>query len=83
MLDFIFCFGFGILSDALVSIYLIAVGRGRAWVAALISIPIALLNFLVIDLVLLKTSLWWGALAYAAGNAIGCFFIVKLSRKIQ
>lgn len=70
------CFGTGIVSDLLVTGYYCFVSRGLAWLAAAVSVPIALMNFWVIDAVLLKGSSWHGAIAYALGNAVGCFAIM-------
>jgi hypothetical protein len=76
-------FSLGLLSDFLVTAYYIFVAKQWAFPAALISIPIALLNFWVIDKVLIATVSWPGAIAYALGNAIGCFLIMKIRKKIE
>ena len=81
LLQVALCFGTGILSDILVTGYYIFVGRDWPWLAASVSIPIALMNFWVIDAVLLRGSAWHGALAYAAGNAVGCFAIMTGMRR--
>ena len=72
--------GCGIVSDLAVTFYYICVSRGLAWASALISIPIALLNFWVLNRVLIVEPLWYGAVAYAAGNAIGCYAIMRISK---
>lgn len=64
----------GIVSDILVTGYYCFVSRGWAYLAASISIPIALLTFWVLRF-LDPTPL--DALAYAFGNAIGCLLIMK------
>ena len=73
----------GIFSDALIAMYYVSLGRGLALGAALISIPVTLLNFWIIDLALIKGSGLGAELAYAIGSAIGCFFIARISRKVQ
>jgi len=75
--------GTGILSDVLITGYYVCVGRGRAFLAASISIPIALLNFWVLNRVLIADPSWYGALAYAAGNAVGCFAIMRASKLLK
>lgn len=79
-LQLILCFATGIVSDVLVTGYYLCVGRGWALWASIVSIPIALMNFWVIDAVLIKGSSWHGAVAYALGNAIGCFLIMRCMR---
>jgi len=74
------CFGTGIISDLMVTGYYICVGRGLSWLAAVVSIPIALMNFFVIDAVLIRGGSWQGAIAYAVGNAVGSFLIMRLMR---
>jgi glycerol-3-phosphate acyltransferase PlsY len=76
-------FSLGLLSDFLVTAYYIFVAKQWASPAALISIPIALLNFWVIDKVLITMTSWPGAIAYACGNAVGCFLIMSLRKKIE
>ena len=75
-------FGLGILSDLIVTGYYICVAHNWAWAASLISIPIALLNFYVLGNVLVResssTRKWYWAMAYAVGNAIGCFAVMFL-----
>lgn len=74
----------GILSDILITAYYIFVGKQWATAAASISIPIALLNFWVIDKILIvATSSWPLAIAYAVGSAVGCFVIMIISKKIN
>lgn len=69
----------GIFSDVLVTGYYICVGKGWGFLAASISIPIALLNFWIFNRILIVNPSWYGAVAYAAGNAIGCFAIMRVS----
>jgi hypothetical protein len=75
--------GLGILSDILVTAYYIFVGRQWAALASSISIPIALLNFYVLNGILIQTTSLLNALAYAAGNAIGCFAIIKAIKLLK
>lgn len=77
------CFGAGILSDLLVTAYYIFVGRQWAAPAASISMPIALLNFWVIDRVLVRMTSWSAAAAFACGNAVGCFIIMSVMRRVR
>jgi uncharacterized protein YebE (UPF0316 family) len=76
-------FALGLLSDFLVTAYYIFVAKQWAFPAASISIPIALLNFWVIDKVLITVTSWPGAIAYACGNAVGCFLIMTIRKKIE
>jgi hypothetical protein len=75
--------GTGILSDLLVTAYYLFVARGLALPAALASIPIALLNFWVLNRVLVVDPSWYGAVAYAVGNAAGCFAIMRVSKLLK
>jgi|WetSurMetagenome_2_1015567.scaffolds.fasta_scaffold1581882_1 hypothetical protein len=73
----------GIISDLFVTGYYICVGKGWAFPAATISIPIALLNFWVFGSILVINPSWYNALAYAVGNAVGCYGIMALSKKVK
>jgi uncharacterized protein YebE (UPF0316 family) len=73
----------GILSDVLVTGYYICVGRGLALLAALVSLPIALLNFWVLGTVIVLNPSWANAAAYALGTGVGCYSIMKLSKIIK
>jgi hypothetical protein len=75
--------GLGILSDLFVTAYYIFVGKQWVIPASLISIPIALLNFWVIDKVLIVAPAWDGAIAYAIGNAMGCMIIMLILKTIK
>ncbi len=77
------CFGAGVLADILVTGYYIFVGRQWAVPAASISMPIALLNFWIIDRVLVRMTSWPAAVAFACGNAVGCFVIMAAMRRIR
>lgn len=70
----------GILSDVLVTGYYICVGHGLALLAALVSLPIALLNFWVLGTVIVLNPSWANAVAYALGTGVGCFSIMTLSK---
>ena len=80
MLQVLAYLGMGILSDVLVTGYYLFVSRGWAASASIVSIPIALLNFYVLNGVLVQTTSWPNAIAYAVGNAIGCFAIIHFSK---
>lgn len=73
--------GLGVLADALVTGYYLCASRGRAFLASGLSIVIALLNFFVLWRVLEVDPSWVNAVAYAVGNGIGCFFVVKCMKK--
>lgn len=75
------CFAAGLLSDVLVTAYYICVGRQLAFPAASISVPIAMLNFWVIDRVLIRMTSWSAALAFAMGNAVGCLLIMQAIKR--
>jgi hypothetical protein len=70
-------FAAGILSDLMVTAYTLSVSRGWAWAASLVSIPIALLSFWVLRFLEPAPV---DAVAYAVGNAVGCFAIMAVSR---
>ncbi len=70
--------GAGIGSDLLVTAYTLFVSRGWGWAAALVSIPIALLSFWVLRF--LEPTIP-DAVAYAIGNAVGCFCIMAVSKR--
>jgi uncharacterized protein YebE (UPF0316 family) len=74
--------GAGILSDLLVTGYYVSVSRGLSWAAALVSIPVALLNFWVLNRILIVDLSWSEAVAYAVGNAVGCFVIMQVNRRL-
>jgi len=75
--------GLGILSDLLITVYTISVGKDWRLAASLISIPIACLNFWIIDKLLIATLSWYGVLAYAIGNALGCFIIMTINKYLK
>lgn len=83
LVNIVLYLGCGILSDVIVTLYYICVARGRGLLAALISIPIALLNFYVLGNILVLNPSWINAIAYAFGNAIGCFLIMSLTKKLK
>jgi hypothetical protein len=72
--------GLGILSDLLVTGYTISACRGRSVTSSVLSFVIALLNFYILGKILILDPSLWNALAYAGGNAIGCFVIMRFSR---
>lgn len=80
-LAIVLCFVTGVVSDLMVTGYYLSVSRGWAFLASVVSIPIALMNFWVVDAVLIKGGSWHGALAYALGNAVGCFLIMHYTRR--
>jgi hypothetical protein len=70
----------GILSDLFATGYYLCVARGWACRAATTSMLIALLNFWVLDRILVPDWSWANAVAYALGNAVGCMLIMRVSR---
>jgi hypothetical protein len=70
----------GIFSDLLVTGYYLSVSRGLALPASLLSIPIAMLNFWIIGTVVVFNPSLLNAGAYALGNAIGCYMIMRGGR---
>jgi hypothetical protein len=83
LLGLLLYLGVGIGSEILVTSYTIFVGKGWASVASPLSLVITLLNYWVIKYVFIPDPTWYGALAYAVGNAVGCFFIMRASRKLR
>lgn len=67
----------GVLADVLVTGYYLCVSRGRPLYASALSVGISLLNFFVLARVLVIEPNWWNALAYAAGNGIGSYAIMR------
>lgn len=77
----------GILNDILVTLYYIFVGKLLAVPASLITVLITLLNFFIIERVVVSTD-WILILFYALGCSIGCFSIImhqkaRLKRKLE
>lgn len=81
VLQLLLYFGLGVGSDVLVTFYYSAVSRGWAGRASLVSILISLLNFWVLGHVLVLEPSWTRAVAYALGNAVGCFAIMRSMKK--
>jgi len=71
----------GIIGDVLITLYYIFVGKLQAIPASLITILITLLNFFVIEQVVVTTN-WFLIVIYAFGSALGCFSII-LSQKAK
>lgn len=80
MLAVLIYVGLGILSDLLVTGYTLSATLGRSLTAAVLSFVIALLNFYVLGNILVLDFSWINALAYAAGNAVGCWAIIHFSK---
>lgn len=68
-------FVLGIVGDVLITLYYLFVGRLQALPASLITILVTLLNFFVIERVVVTTN-WLLILVYASGSALGCFSII-------
>lgn len=77
--EIIIYFIFGIVGDILVTLYYLFVGRLQALPASLITILVTLLNFFIIEKVVVSTN-WVLIIFYAVGSALGSYFII-LSQK--
>lgn len=74
-------FVLGIVSDVVVTLYYLFVGRLQALQASLMTVFITLLNFFIISKVVISEN-WILMVFYAAGCALGCFSIV-FSQKLK
>lgn len=77
----------GIVGDILVTLYYLFVGKLQAVPASLLTIVITLLNFFIIERVVVSTN-WMLMAFYAGGSAIGCFTIIgfqkaRLKKKLE
>ncbi len=70
----------GILADMVVTAYTLFATRGRSLTPALLSFGITLLNLFVL-IGLLGDPEWSSVLAYAAGNAVGCFLTIETMKR--
>ncbi len=75
----------GILNDILITLYYLFVGKLQALPASFLTILITLLNFFVIEKLVVDVN-WVYILVYAIGSSIGCFAIIvyqkiKLDKK--
>jgi hypothetical protein len=70
----------GIVSDALITLHYISITRGRALMAALLTVLIGGLGYFVISRIVV---IWRPDLIAAEllGCAVGTFFIVKLTKR--
>ncbi len=72
-------FALGIVGDLLVTLYYLFVGKLQGVPASLLTIVITLLNFFVIEKVVVTTN-WAFMLIYAVGSAVGCFSIIAFEK---
>jgi hypothetical protein len=72
----------GIVSDILVTLYYIAVGKLQPMLASFLTILITLLNFFIIEKVVVNMNVVLIA-SYTFGCALGCFVIVYSQKKKQ
>jgi hypothetical protein len=79
--EVIIMFVLGIVGDMLITLYYLFVGRLQALPASLMTILVTLLNFFVIEQVVISTN-WFLILIYASGSALGCFSII-MSQKVK
>jgi hypothetical protein len=79
--EIITMFVLGIVGDILITLYYLFVGRLQALQASFVTILVTLLNFFVIEQVVVSTN-WFLILVYASGSALGCFSIV-FSQKLK
>jgi hypothetical protein len=70
----------GIVSDILVTLYYISVGKLQAVPASLLTVLITLLNFFIIEKAVVNMNVVLIA-SYAFGCAIGCFAIITMQKK--
>ena len=85
ILEYAIYFMLGIVGDILVTLYYLFVGRLQGVPASFLTILITLLNFFVIERVVVSTN-WFLMGIYALGSAVGCFVIIasqkaKLDKK--
>ena len=85
--EIVIIFVLGIVGDILATLYYLFVGKLQALPASLMTIFITLLNFFIIEKIVVSAN-WFFILAYAVGSAIGCFTIIlsqkkKLKRKME
>ncbi len=81
IIEVITMFVLGIVGDILITLYYLFVGRLQALQASFVTILITLLNFFVIEQVIVTTN-WFLILIYAFGSALGCFSII-FSQKLK
>lgn len=79
-MTFLLYFGLGVLSDLFVTAYYLCVARCWRFRAAMTSALVSLASFYVLDKVIMGQD-WRSAVAYAAGNAVGCFVIMSIGRR--
>jgi uncharacterized membrane protein YeiH len=77
----------GIVGDILVTLYYLFVGKLQAVPASFLTILITLLNFFIIERVVVSTN-WMLMVFYAIGSAVGCFTIIgfqkaRLKKKLE
>lgn len=85
--EIIIYFALGIVGDILITLYYLFVGKLQAFPASFLAVLITLLNFFIIERVVVTTN-WMLMVVYALGSAVGCFSIIfaqkeKLKRKEQ
>jgi len=78
--EIITMFVLGIVGDILITLYYLFVGRLQALQASFVTILVTLLNFFVIERVVVTTN-WFLILVYASGSALGCFSIILAQKK--
>jgi hypothetical protein len=70
----------GIVGDILVTLYYLFVGKLQGVPASFLTILITLLNFFIIERVVVSTN-WMLMVFYAIGSAVGCFSIIAFQKK--
>jgi hypothetical protein len=81
--EIIMIFVLGIVGDILATLYYLFVGKLQALPASLMTIFITLLNFFIIEKIVVSTN-WIFILAYAVGSSLGCFtIIISQKRKLR
>lgn len=72
-------FSVGLFQDLLITYYYQVVAKERAWPAAISSFLITLVNLFVLYGILtnLDSAAWSIVIAYALGNAVGTYIVIK------
>ncbi len=78
--EIVIIFALGIIGDVLATLYYLFVGKLQALPASLMTIFITLLNFFIIERIVV-TSNWIYILVYAIGSALGCFTIILTQKR--
>ncbi len=78
--EIVIIFALGIIGDVLATLYYLFVGKLQALPASLMTIFITLLNFFIIERIVVSAN-WVYILVYAIGSALGCFTIILTQKR--